>query len=176
MVPSQVLENYSNLPKSRKEARATGVSQYFSGNPCRRGHICSKWTSNGACYACSVEYRSARYHTPEGKADQYRYNAKYLSTEQGKASSKSKKSRRRNGYKVPISKLDREDVRGFYRGCPPGHHVDHIIPLRHPDVCGLHVLANLQYLPAQENCKKRNKVIPITLEACVCPLQLSANS
>ena len=37
------------------------------------------------------------------------------------------------------------------------HHVDHIIPLKHPLVCGLHVEFNLQPIPAVDNLKKRNK-------------------
>jgi hypothetical protein len=47
-------------------------------------------------------------------------------------------------------------IREFYRKCPPGMVVDHIIPLRGKNVCGLHVLSNLQYLTAEENIKKRN--------------------
>lgn len=40
--------------------------------------------------------------------------------------------------------------------------VDHIIPLKHPLVCGLHVEGNLQLLTLSENCKKHNKFEPFS--------------
>ena len=52
---------------------------------------------------------------------------------------------------------DLKAISEFYANCPEGFHVDHIIPLRGKIVSGLHVLENLQYLPALDNYKKANK-------------------
>jgi hypothetical protein len=51
---------------------------------------------------------------------------------------------------------DLKSIRAIYESCPPGHHVDHVIPLRGKNVSGLHVAGNLQYLPAEHNLAKGN--------------------
>ena len=57
---------------------------------------------------------------------------------------------------VPWTETEKINV--FYAECPKGYHVDHILPLKGTLVSGLHVLSNLQYLPAKENIAKSNKV------------------
>lgn len=56
--------------------------------------------------------------------------------------------------------VSKKELREIYKNCPEGFHVDHIHPIRHPLLCGLHVPWNLQYLPAADNLKKRNRLVP----------------
>lgn len=56
-----------------------------------------------------------------------------------------------------LTKEQIKQIENFYKNCPKGYEVDHIIPLNGKNVRGLHVVWNLQYLTKKENVVKRNK-------------------
>ena len=69
--------------------------------------------------------------------------------------------RRAQVYSATPKWVDKDALKRIYDSCPKGLHVDHIVPLCSPVVCGLHVPWNLQYLPAKVNQKKNNKLLEI---------------
>jgi uncharacterized protein YjcR len=60
----------------------------------------------------------------------------------------------RKKYNTPVDE-DVSKIKEFYKNCPEGYEVDHIIPLSKG---GSHSLSNLQYLTVSENRKKSNKI------------------
>lgn len=216
------------LPKSRKEALAAGSKHFFTGKPCKRGHIAKRTTGNGTCVVCASEasrkwvaanperskankrrhydanidkikerakvWRAdnleqaraslqKRRNTPEGKAarKEYRerpevkayqkaYMTEWYSEPEHKARShvSSAEERARKFGKMPSwHDQEREAILALYTeaatlsattGIP--REVDHIIPLRHDEVCGLHTLANLRIITRRENRAKNNRFTP----------------
>ena len=84
------------------------------------------------------------------------YKKEYSKKNKDKINAQTAARRKRVQRNTPIW-ANKSEIISFYLNCPKGHHVDHIIPLKGKNVSGLHVLENLQYLPAYENMKKGNK-------------------
>ena len=148
---------------SRNEARLKGDLYYFTGKPCKRGHIDKRMVRNSTCVSCDNLHRNRRHketptrYTPKERA-QYRQN----NLEHIRKYERSR-DRRFDVMKRYTAKLQRtplwadlNKIKEIYDNCPEGYEVDHIIPLQGKLVSGLHVPDNLQYLTKSENCSKGN--------------------
>lgn len=68
-----------------------------------------------------------------------------------------KRLRKRTKRKAKLKYESWKDIQQFIDTRPSeDHHLDHIIPLNHPDVCGLHNTCNFQWLTSEENMSKSN--------------------
>lgn len=83
---------------------------------------------------------------------------KYSRTEKGKYTSSKRNSKRRKYLKAACEDIlweERIQIGRFYKNCPKGYEVDHIIPISRG---GSHRLSNLQYLTKLENASKGNRL------------------
>lgn len=53
-------DNDNELPRTRAEAKASGLTHFWTGRPCRRGHIAKRYASDKTCTECKLE-QSARW-------------------------------------------------------------------------------------------------------------------
>jgi hypothetical protein len=44
-----------NFPATQKAALESGVKYYFTGRPCKQGHVDKRYAPNACCYTCSRE-------------------------------------------------------------------------------------------------------------------------
>jgi 5-methylcytosine-specific restriction endonuclease McrA len=71
----------TNLPKTREEAKKTGSKYYFTGQPCKHGHIAPRKTK-GACIEClKVEWA-------KGNETRAEYFKQYNNSEAGQKAKK----------------------------------------------------------------------------------------
>lgn len=131
---------------------------------CRNAYFRGLYKENPSRFL-DTQKRSVKKRKSEGKdvykgTRNYRKNhpEKHRATQQHREALKNKR--------VPIwsSEQDKKDIASLYELAKKlegvfgvKYHVDHILPLNGENVCGLHVLNNLQILEASLNVKKSNK-------------------
>ena len=168
---------------TRKEAIERGLTRYFTGEPCKRGHVCERRVPAGNCVICTRQFNNAwAKANPEKRELEY---SKWVGTPKGrlkrrKAKAKFKKKNlalmnaleaKRNASKLHatpswLSKEHKQQIVDIYEQAKLAeqltgveHHVDHIEPLQGEDRRGLHVPWNLQILTASENLAKHNRPV-----------------
>jgi hypothetical protein len=188
-------------PKTRKEAQAIGAKYYFTGEPCKHGHIAPRKTK-GVCVECmKVEWEKAaitrteyftHYNkreyvkdrknewyeanrdqvitasktTPLHKKAQYKRDWKERNSVWVLADTKARRRKHRDATPKWLSVKQKSEIRQLYQiaitmsqTTGEQYVVDHIVPLRSNEVCGLHVPWNLRVITREENAKKSNKLL-----------------
>ena len=133
-----------DIASSRPEALSLGYRLYY-GNECNHCGTSVKRVKKYDCLACHKKNREEIF-------------SRLKDSPQVKASRKSFKRLRKAGVDLAyVPWADRKKIAEIYaQGRLRGLHVDHIVPLKHPLVCGLHCEFNLQLLAPEVNIAKRN--------------------
>ncbi len=112
------------------------------------------------CSKCGLVLEIEDFSKNAAKSDGYNTFCKSCYTE---STREYQREYQRTRKALKLSRLpswaNKDKIKEIYDNCPPGYHVDHIIPLQGEKVSGLHIETNLQYLTAAENCSKRNKYL-----------------
>lgn len=157
---------------TRAAAQAAGLTYYFTGAPCKNGRIARRQTSNCTCKCdlCHVRQRRANRQWKERnpgkvKAAMAAWNAtpaaRQAVAQWGRVNKHKRNAITARRYAKKSQSTprwaERELIAEVYRQAAlRGWHVDHVVPLNSPLVCGLHCWANLQLLSPSENCSKGN--------------------
>jgi hypothetical protein len=191
----------TNLPTTREEAKKTGSKYYFTGQPCKHGHIAARKTK-GACIKClkvewikgnetRVDYfreYNKREEVKDRKNEWYQENRESVinnaatrpahvlreyrnawkanNKTQVLADNKVRRRKHRDATPPWLTRKQKSEIRQLYQiaitmtqTTGEQYVVDHIVPLRSHEVCGLHVPWNLRVITQEENLKKSNKLV-----------------
>ena len=164
---------------AKKIAKDAGELHYFTGKPCKRGHVEKRFVSSGACVKCSHGYiLTSRKNDPERHrqtnarseykwrdARNERQRDKQVENRPLKAYHQAlRRARLRHSAPAWLTPEQKAEIKTLYveawrltRDTGVLHSVDHDVPLKGKDVCGLHVPWNLKVMTWQDNVVKGNR-------------------
>ena len=184
------------LPSTRSEARAAGSKLYYTGKPCKHGHVAPREVK-GTCIECrKVEWAAAndrrkgqpkseaakeagrRYYKnnkelvkaralarPPEVIREYRQKWQKNNTEKRNLGNAVYKRRHRCATPRWLTEEQRNQIKQVYFQARTmteltgtKYVVDHIVPIRGKNVCGLHVPWNLEVMTHEANCRKSNRM------------------
>lgn len=162
---------------SRDEAKARGLKFYFTGRPCKRGHVAERYVSSKGCADCVQE--NNRNYLPRRTNDGYKIwqrirlqnsiNRRIKSAERSKNRASQERRNRRARKRAAEGSHTADDIQNIFEAqngkCAvcfiplsktrqPGYrvyHVDHMLPLSRG---GSNWPSNLQLLCYKDNCSK----------------------
>src|SRR5689334_22873282 len=132
---------------SRSEARSRGLRFYFTGVPCRRGHITVRYTPNRTCKTClDIALKIARRAYAENNGEKIRQSKREWA-KRNRASLLLKTRLRQHSVRIATPPwVSRAALLSIYRAAERTsnetgikHSVDHIFPISGKNFCGLNV-------------------------------------
>ena len=129
------------------KAKQAGERFYFTGVPCKHGHVANRYTSSGTCSECvklKTDQWQKTHPAKRSEAAMLRHTKKLQRTP----------SWLNGGHLLEIESIYK--YCGALRSIGLDYHVDHAVPLRGKTVSGLHVPWNMQVITATENISKGN--------------------
>lgn len=136
------------IPKTLAEAKEQGSPRYFTGKPCIHGHVAQRSTKLRTCLECRKDILR-------------RYETKHKGRRKSSSSLRRANHKHSWGFAAHFWTENAE----YYRWAANiailsglDLEVDHIIPLNHPEVCGLHFPGNFKLISSDANRKKSNKL------------------
>lgn len=149
--------------ESNKERRRELWSSWYHSNRVR--HL-----TNGKAWRSNNRERSREYYQENSTKILERrrsYQQEYYQSNKHVFTARNNRRRASELSATPpwISLEQLKDMKNLYRVCRnisestgKQHHVDHIVPLKGENVCGLHVPWNLRIIPAKMNLSKGNRL------------------
>ena len=143
---------------------------YFTGKPCKHGHIAPRLKKNRTCkeclYAKRAEYEHSEKYTQWKKENKAHVASAWQKRNKASVNAITRKRQAAQLQRTPawLTKHDYKVMESKYAIAAwlsdvvgREYHVDHTIPLQGKTVSGLHVPNNLRVIPAKDNMSKNNK-------------------